>query len=144
MLAICDVFVCDVRKPHDEKFGMSEFFGESHDVYIVDMREPRPQLREGSPRTAGADAQCLPTAFTALRSVGVTTAKMNSIKKINKENERKWSNTMETTLVEMWQQRPCIFDVSSKDFHDRVKRDKAWREIADTLDLPGKFGAISC
>ena len=48
-------------------FGMSEFFGESHDVYIVDMREPRPQLREGIPRTAGAHAQCLPTAFTALR-----------------------------------------------------------------------------
>ncbi|XP_030237135.1 uncharacterized protein LOC115561314 [Gadus morhua] len=62
---------------------------------------------------------------------------MNLIKKnANKENKRKWSNTMETTLVEMWQQRPCIFDVSSKDFHDRVKRDKAWREIADTLDLP--------
>ena len=42
----------------DEKFGMSEFLGESHDVYIVDVREPRPQLREGSPRTAGAHAQC--------------------------------------------------------------------------------------
>ena len=49
-----------------EKFGMSEFFGESHDVSIVDMSEPRPQLREGSTRTAGAHAQCLPTDFTAL------------------------------------------------------------------------------
>ena len=77
------------------------------------MREPRPQLREGSPRTAGAHAQCLPTDFTALRWVGVTTAKMNAInnkKNANKENYRKWSNIMETTLVEMWQQRPCIFN----------------------------------
>ena len=49
MLAICAVFVCDVRKPHNEKFGMSEFFGESHDVSIVDMREPRPScVREAS------------------------------------------------------------------------------------------------
>ena len=73
---------------------------------------------------------------------------MNSInskkKNANKENERKWNNIMETTLVEMRQQRPCIFVVSTKEFHDRVKRDTAWREIADTLDLPGKFGAISC
>ena len=69
---------------------------------------------------------------------------INNKKNANKENYRKLSNIMETTVVEMWQQRPCIFDVSSKDFHDRVKRDKAWREIADTLDLPGKFGAISC
>ena len=55
----------------------------------------------------------------------VTTTKMNTInskkKNANKENERKWNNIMETTLVEMWQQRPCIFDVSTKEFQDRVK-----------------------
>ena len=55
----------------------------------------------------------------------VTTTKMNTInskkKNANKENERKWNNIMETTLVEMRQQRPCIFDVSTKEFHDRVK-----------------------
>ncbi|CAL8338149.1 unnamed protein product [Gadus morhua 'NCC'] len=37
------------------------------------------------------------------------------------KNERKWNNIMETTLVEMRQQRPCIFVVSTKEFHDRVK-----------------------
>ena len=55
----------------------------------------------------------------------VTTTKMNSInskkKNANKENERKWNNIMEATLVEMWQQSSCIFDASTKEFHDRVK-----------------------
>ena len=78
----------------------------------------------------------------------VTTTKMNTInskkKNANKENERRWNNIMETTLFEMWQQRPCIFDVFTKEIHDRVKRDTAWWKIADTLDLRGKFGAISC
>ena len=36
---------------------------------------------------------------------------INNKKNANKENDRKWSNIMETTLVEMWQQRPCIFGV---------------------------------
>jgi aminoglycoside N3'-acetyltransferase len=55
----------------------------------------------------------------------VTTTKMITInckkKNAKKENERKWNNIMETTSVEMWQQRPCIFNVSTKEFHDRVK-----------------------
>ena len=91
------------------------------------MRGPRPQLREGIPLTAGAHAQCLPTDFTAVHyaEYTVATTKMNKInskkKNANKENERRWNNIMETTLFEMWQQRPCIFDVSTKEFHDRVK-----------------------
>ena len=48
----------------------------------------------------------------------VTTTKTNTInskkKNANKENKRKWDNIMKTTLVETWQQRPCIFDVSTK------------------------------
>ena len=48
----------------------------------------------------------------------VTATKMNKInskkKNTNKENERKWNNIMETTLVEIQQQRPCILDVSTK------------------------------
>ena len=62
-----------------------------------------PCCDEGTPHTAGAHAQCLPIDFTA--EYTVTTTKMNTInskkKNVNKKNERKWNNIMETTLVEM-------------------------------------------
>ena len=111
------------ENPTTKSLSCQNFLGNR--VSIVEMREPRPQLREGTPSTAGAHAQCFQLTSLHYTEYTVTTTKMNTInskkKNANKENKRKWNNITATTLVEMWQQRPCIFDVSTKEFHDRVK-----------------------
>ncbi|KAK0137739.1 hypothetical protein N1851_026071 [Merluccius polli] len=48
----------------------------------------------------------------------------------------KWTHEAETRFVEMWQQYPVLYDVTSKDYHDRVKKEKCWQEIAVDLELP--------
>ncbi|CAI5660123.1 unnamed protein product [Oreochromis niloticus] len=47
-----------------------------------------------------------------------------------------WTQAMEAQLVELWQAHPSLFDVASKDYHDRNKRDRSWMEIAAQLQLP--------
>ncbi|KAK0137743.1 hypothetical protein N1851_026047 [Merluccius polli] len=48
----------------------------------------------------------------------------------------RWTHEAETRFVEMWQQYPVLYDVTSKDYHDRVKKEKCWQEIAVDLELP--------
>ncbi|KAL3992616.1 interferon gamma receptor 1 [Sarotherodon galilaeus] len=47
-----------------------------------------------------------------------------------------WTQAMEAQLVELWQAHPSLFDVASKNYHDRNKRDRSWMEIAAQLQLP--------
>ncbi|CAI5661128.1 uncharacterized protein LOC112842915 [Oreochromis niloticus] len=47
-----------------------------------------------------------------------------------------WTQAMEAQLVELWQAHPSLFDVASKNYHDRNKRDRGWMEIAAQLQLP--------
>ncbi len=32
-------------------------------------------------------------------------------------------------LIELWREKECLYDVSSQLYHDRVKKEAAWREI---------------
>ncbi|KAL3971397.1 fumarate hydratase, class II [Sarotherodon galilaeus] len=47
-----------------------------------------------------------------------------------------WTQAMEAQLVELWQAHLSLFDVASKNYHDRNKRDRSWMEIAAQLQLP--------
>ncbi|XP_058486397.1 trichohyalin-like [Solea solea] len=47
-----------------------------------------------------------------------------------------WSEEAEEGFVVLWQQHPCLFDVSSSHFHNKDQKEKAWRDIADCLQQP--------
>ncbi|XP_016355152.1 uncharacterized protein LOC107698613 isoform X2 [Sinocyclocheilus anshuiensis] len=49
----------------------------------------------------------------------------------------RWTSEMEEQLVEMWQQHDCLFNVSSKLYHNRSDKEKSWGEIASLLNVPG-------
>ncbi|ROI15086.1 hypothetical protein DPX16_15527 [Anabarilius grahami] len=49
----------------------------------------------------------------------------------------RWNYEMEEKFVELWQQYSCLYDVSSRDYHDRLKKEKCWRTIAEALQQPG-------
>ncbi|MDF4350755.1 hypothetical protein P3435_23840 [Vibrio parahaemolyticus] len=40
--------------------------------------------------------------------------------------------------MELWQQKLCLFDVFSSCYHDHEKKDAAWKETAEELQLPGE------
>ena len=48
-----------------------------------------------------------------------------------------WTNKKEDELVELWEERPCLYLISSPEYADRVKKSIAVREIADTLRFTG-------
>ncbi|CAM4674260.1 unnamed protein product [Leuciscus chuanchicus] len=43
---------------------------------------------------------------------------------------------MEERMLEMWQQYECLFNVSSKEYHNRSDKEKSWGEIASDLNVP--------
>ena len=45
-------------------------------------------------------------------------------------------------LIELVQGYPCIYDVACADHKKEGLRNKAWKEIADALFLPGKNSTI--
>ncbi|KAL1249043.1 hypothetical protein QQF64_022361 [Cirrhinus molitorella] len=47
-----------------------------------------------------------------------------------------WDSHKEQILLELWQQRACLYNVSSSCYHGHVKKDAAWKEIAEELQLP--------
>lgn len=49
-----------------------------------------------------------------------------------------WSNK-EAKFVKLWQERECLYNISSKDYHDRSKKESAWREISEELQLPSQY-----
>ena len=109
---------------------------------ISGNRMTYPCCDEGTPHTAGAHAQCLPIDFTA--EYTVTTTKMNTInsKKKNANNEK-----MEQHYGDIWSKcgsKVPVFSTCPQRSSTIGWRDTAWWEIADALDLPGKFGANSC
>ncbi len=40
-----------------------------------------------------------------------------------------WTVQQEEKLIELWREKECLYDVSSQLYHDRVKKEAAWREI---------------
>ncbi len=45
---------------------------------------------------------------------------------------------LEESLVDLWPDYPCLYDVRSPEFKDRVKRDSAIHEIAEKLEQEGE------
>ncbi|KAK1174875.1 hypothetical protein AOXY_G2468 [Acipenser oxyrinchus oxyrinchus] len=41
-----------------------------------------------------------------------------------------WSFKIEKRMVEMWQEHPCLFDISDISYHDRSLKEQRWRDIA--------------
>ena len=52
-----------------------------------------------------------------------------------KKKPRKWTEFEIDTLIEMLEERVCLWDVSCKAYHMRDKREKAYTEIKEALDI---------
>lgn len=52
-----------------------------------------------------------------------------------KKKPRKWTELEIDTLIEMLEERVCLWDVSCKAYHMREKREKAYAEINEALDI---------
>ncbi|XP_048054368.1 uncharacterized protein LOC125273144 [Megalobrama amblycephala] len=48
----------------------------------------------------------------------------------------RWTYELEEKFVELWQQYGCLYDVTARDYHDRLKKEKCWRTIAEALKQP--------
>lgn len=42
-------------------------------------------------------------------------------------------------LIESVRNCPCLYDKTHKDFKDREKKRRAWIEVANNLDVDGKY-----
>ena len=51
----------------------------------------------------------------------------------------RWTAEMEDCLIDLWQDHECLYNVSCKDYHNRYEKDKRWRQIASTLNIPGEI-----
>ena len=52
-----------------------------------------------------------------------------------KKKPRKWTEFEIDTLIEMLEERVCLWDVTCKAYHMRDKREKAYTEIKEALDI---------
>ena len=52
-----------------------------------------------------------------------------------KKKPSKWTEFEIDTLIEMLEERVCLWDVSCKAYHMRDKREKAYTEIKEALDI---------
>ena len=51
-----------------------------------------------------------------------------------------WNVPREDQLIELWEERPCLYDTSSRDYSIRQAKTKALEEIASSLDVSGATG----
>ncbi len=51
----------------------------------------------------------------------------------------RWTVQQEEKLIELWREKECLYDVSSQLYHDRVKKEAAWREITLEIQIPGEI-----
>lgn len=47
-----------------------------------------------------------------------------------------WSLELEEQLIDLWEERPCLYDVSSKGYSNRNWKRKALDEMAEALSQP--------
>lgn len=50
-----------------------------------------------------------------------------------------WTEEREDKLVEMWEQRPSLYNCASKSYSDRNARSKALEEIAEEVGTSGEM-----
>ncbi|KAM9310164.1 uncharacterized protein KZ484_026107 isoform 1-T1 [Pholidichthys leucotaenia] len=48
----------------------------------------------------------------------------------------RWTIEKEDQLVELWRQHECLYNVSSKSYHNKAEKEKAWEQMAAALDVP--------
>lgn len=49
-----------------------------------------------------------------------------------------WTEETLETLVELWREHPCLYDVSHELYQNRVQKEESWREVAALLQQPGE------
>ena len=50
-----------------------------------------------------------------------------------------WSHDNEDALVEMYQERPCLYEINSPDYTDMTLKSAAITEIAKSLNMTGGY-----
>ena len=50
-----------------------------------------------------------------------------------------WTTEMIDRLIDLYEERPCLYNTKMKEYHDRDLRKKALEEIATALDVSGEF-----
>ncbi|KAK7132819.1 hypothetical protein R3I93_019151 [Phoxinus phoxinus] len=51
---------------------------------------------------------------------------------------KSWTRQAEETLIELWQESACLYDISDADYHNREEKDRRWKEVADALQMPAE------
>ncbi len=51
---------------------------------------------------------------------------------------KKWTADAVGRLIDAIQERPCLYNTKLKDYFNRDKRSKAFSEISEIVDFPGK------
>jgi hypothetical protein len=54
------------------------------------------------------------------------------------DSQTQWSVESEELLIELWQENPCLYDISSKEYANKVAKKKAIDEMAMKLSMSGK------
>jgi hypothetical protein len=54
------------------------------------------------------------------------------------EDSNNWGLEVEEKLIELWEKRPCLYDVSSKGYSNRNWKRKALDEMATVLPQSSK------
>lgn len=57
-------------------------------------------------------------------------------RKGNKVRTRRWTDEETDILIDMFEESACLWDIFSKDYHMKDKRDKAYEKIQEELDIP--------
>ena len=59
--------------------------------------------------------------------------------KITKSSKKKkWNEEITSTLIDMLEERPCLWDIFNTEYAKRDKREKAYEEITDVIELDVK------
>ena len=68
-------------------------------------------------------------------SENVIEVKPTPKRKGNKVRTRRWTDEETDILIDMFEESACLWDVFSKDYRMKDKRDKAYEKIQEELDI---------
>ena len=64
---------------------------------------------------------------------------INQAEKKMANSSYSWSTEKINRLIDLFEERPSLYDIKSKNYFNRDARSKALAEIAETLDIPGNI-----
>ena len=50
-----------------------------------------------------------------------------------------WTRQKEDELCGLWSERPCLYDIQSIEYSNRVLKESTYKEIADILQVSGRY-----